>query len=424
MNDNSQPSLFDVYLQYVSNTEPPIIFHRWAFIGCVSALLGRNVWLPFGAVGRIFPNQFIMLIGDPGTRKSTAIKIASRLLAKTGYDKFAGNKTSKEKFLADLEGQDDAADPRVSSADAMTALLGSTVTDPREVFICADEFNDFMRAGDLEFHSMLGALWDWDNEETPYTYRLKNSKSISIYQPTVNLLGGNTHTNFAEMFPPQALGQGFLSRMISEPSRRKIAFPEPPDAGLEQVLLRRFAQIKAKIVGKMTLSPRAKEVITYLYNSYDPLDDIRFVSYSTRRYTHLLKLCVICAASRFSMEIDYCDVVEANSILSYAENFMPTALGEFGRSKNSAVQQKVLEFLRASREPIDIGDIWRQVSNELERSEDLQRLMTGLQQAGKVQYIKRVNPNAPFGFVALRPTVETTALHKNVSILPEYRDAR
>lgn len=423
----STPNLFDLYRQYVSNTEPPLIFHRWAFLGCVSAMLGRNCWLPFGAVGRIFPNQFIMLIGDPGTRKSTAIKIASRLLAKTGYDKFAGSKTSKEKFLADLENPQEDSATEVSSAAIMDNLLGSSITDPREVFICADEFNDFMRAGDLEFHSMLGALWDWDNEESPYTYRLKNSKSISIYQPTINLLGGNTHTNFAEMFPPQALGQGFLSRMLliySEPSRRKIAFPEPPDEAIEKILIRRMAEIKARIIGKMVLTPKAKEIVTYLYNSYEPMDDIRFISYSTRRYTHLLKLCVICAACRMSTTIDVEDVIEANSILSYAESFMPAALGEFGRSKHAAVQQRILELLRSRTSPLEPPEIWRHVSNELERQDDLLKILHGLEQAGKVIYIKHTTKGVPFGFIARRAVVDTSKHYQRVDQLPEYRDAR
>jgi hypothetical protein len=45
-------------------------------------------------------------------------------------------------------------------------------------------------AGNLDFLSTLGALWDWDDEGATYKQRFKNSKSISIFQPTISLLGG------------------------------------------------------------------------------------------------------------------------------------------------------------------------------------------------------------------------------------------
>ena len=47
---------FSLYFEYVAETEPPAIFHRWAIIPAIGAMLSRNVWLPFGA-GNIFPNH-------------------------------------------------------------------------------------------------------------------------------------------------------------------------------------------------------------------------------------------------------------------------------------------------------------------------------------------------------------------------------
>ena len=99
----STNTLFDLYFEYVKDTESPKIFHRWSLIASVGALLGRQYYMPFGTT-RIFPNQYIMLIGNPGTRKSSAIKTAKKILAHTGYDTFAAEKTTKEKFLLDLEG--------------------------------------------------------------------------------------------------------------------------------------------------------------------------------------------------------------------------------------------------------------------------------------------------------------------------------
>lgn len=420
------PDLFDQYFDLVANTEPPLIFHRWSLICCLSAVLGRQCWLPFGSF-RIFPNQYAMLIGEPGTRKSTAIKMARKLIAKAGYIAFAAEKTTKEKFLLDLEGNEEQNDEQVGNAQVMQNLFGDSGNlEPREVFIVADEFNDFMRCGDLEFHSMLGALWDYDDETTPYKQRLKNSKSIAIYQPTINLLGGNTHTGFAEMFPPQAIGQGFLSRMLlifSEPSGRKYAFPEAPNPEKEAALIAAVQRMKTEIVGAYELTQKAKDVLNVLYNTYEGFADVRFTSYFTRRYTHLLKMCIICAACKFKKTIGVEEVILANTILRYAEHFMPKALGEFGKARNADVANKILVFLSKTTKPLDIPDIWKQVSSDLDRMEDLSKLLDGLRTAGKIQWIKRTEKGVQ-GFLPIRKVLGQSELYTQFDLLREYQQVK
>lgn len=422
----STPTLFDLYFEAVRNTEPPLIFHRWSLLTCVGAMLGRQAWIPFGT-GRIFPNMYVMLIGDPGVRKSTAIKISRKILSATGYSTYAATKTSKEKFLIDLEGKN--SDVELEKAGTMELLLASSMGAvdgaPRETFIVADEFNDFMRTGDLEFHSMLGTLWDWDDESLSYEQRLKNSRSVKIYQPTISLLGGNTHAGFNEMFPPQALGQGFISRMLlifSEKSGKLFAFPEPPPDHLMQSIVRYLQTMRSKITGAMTFEANARYALETLYRSYAPMDDVRFASYSTRRYTHLLKLCILQAACRLSTTIELEDVVMANTVLSYAEHFMPRALGEFGKARNADVQQAILTYLEqhSTKGPVPHTALWKQVSTSLERQEDLARMLAGLQVAGKINYHDGAKSGKP-GWLIVRKAVTERALYVNLDLLPEAR---
>lgn len=419
---NYPVNLFDMYFALREETEPPVIFHRWSLICCIAALLGKQCWVPFGS-SRIFPNQYVMLIGEPGSRKSTAIKDARKVLSKAGYSNYAAEKTTKEKFLLDLEGLEELDDAKVGNDQVMQNLFGDhSSMEPKEVFVVADEFNDFMRCGDLEFHSMLGALWDYDDETTLYKQRLKNSKSIAIYQPTINLLGGNTHTGFAEMFPPQAIGQGFLSRMIlifSEPSGKKIAFPPTPDAAKEQLIVKALQRIKAEFVGPIELTQKAKDVLHVLYHNYEGFADVRFTAYFTRRYTHLLKLCLICAAVKQKKAIGIEEVILANTILKYAEHFMPKALGEFGKAKNADVANKVLKLLGSVNKPVDVPDIWKQVSSDLDRMEDLMRLLEGLRTAGKIQWVKKTERGVQ-GYLIVRKALGQAELYCDYTLLKEF----
>jgi hypothetical protein len=418
-----KPDLFDLYFEYTKNTEATTIHHRWSMVGCLSALLGRQVWLPFGEF-RIFPNQYIMLIGESGARKSTAIKMAKKVLSAHGYKNFSAEKTTKEKFLLDLEGLEEASDAEVANTQVMQNLgLGDIhASEPKEVFIVADEFNDFMRTGDTEFHSMLGALWDWDDETKGYTQRLKNSKSVSIYQPTINLLGGNTHVGFADMFPPASLGQGILSRMLlifAEPSGRKIAFPEPADAAIRAQLSGLLTQIKEKIQGPMKMTDKAKDMMQTIYNSYSGVTDIRFNSYNTRRYTHLWKMCILVAAARLKMEVGVAEVLYANTVLAYAEHFMPRALGEFGKSKNSEVAGKILQVLEKAGHALTVDQLWEQVQSDLDKMQDLALLLEGLRQADKIQYVKELR-----AFIPKRKVLSTKEVYVDYNLLREFKTVK
>ncbi len=419
----SVQTLSDLYFKYTEKTEPPMVFHRWSLMSCLASSLGRQFYLPF-ADFRIFPNMYVMLIGDPGTRKSTAIKTSKRILSASGYDKFSAERTSKEKFLLDLEGVEDDTGSVKDASAVMRNLFGDDYAnvDPREVFVVADEFNEFVGSGNLEFLSLLGSLWDWDDPVAPFKQRLKTSRSVSIFQPTINILSGNTHAGFAEAFPPQTLGQGFLSRLIlvfGESSGKKFAFPEKPPDSLKQQLIDEFVEIKTQVSGEATMSSKARDMLQTIYHSFEGLEDARFKHYSTRRYTHLLKLCLLTAAASRRTEIRAEDVLFANTLLTYTEHRMPNAMGEFGKAKNADVAARLISVLSDAKGPMDTPALWKQVQSDLDKPEDLNKLLAGLVQGGKIQYVSRTKTGNAQGYLIVRKMLSNKHVYCDFSLLKE-----
>lgn len=416
-------SLSELYFKYTEKTEPPTVFHRWSLMSCLAASLGRQYFLPF-ADFRIFPNMYVMLIGDPGTRKSTAIKTGKRILSATGFDKFSAEKTSKEKFLLDLEGVEGDDGVVKDSGQVLRNLFGDDYVgaDPREVFVVADEFNEFVGSANLEFISLLGSLWDWDDQNAPFKQRLKTSRSVNIYQPTINILSGNTHSGFAEAFPPQVLGQGFMSRLIlvyGESSGKKFAFPEKPPDETRQALIDAFLEIKTTVYGEATLTQKARDMLQTIYHSFDGLEDARFKHYSTRRYTHLLKLCLLTAAAGKRTEIRAEDVLFANTLLTFTEHRMPSAMGEFGKAKNADVAARIISVLTDAKGPMDTPSLWKQVQSDLDKPEDLNKLLAGLVQGGKIQYITRSKTSNAQGYLLVRKMLSNRHVYCDFSLLKE-----
>lgn len=393
---------YDLYFEYIRETEPPTIFHRWAITTAVSAWLGRQVWFPFGS-GRLFPTMYTMFVGNPGTRKSTAIRSAAKLIGKAGYDSFGPQRTSKEKFLVDLASnswdEEDGEEDGKKGIDILKALhIGGATEEgealPHEVFVAADEFNNFIGAGNIDFQSLLGELWDWDEPDRRYTQRLKNSKSIAIYQPTVTILGGTTPTQFAECFPLASIGQGFMSRLIlihAEESGKKITFPPTPSKETTDKLVEFLVNMRSRCRGPVKMDAEAQNALDTIYKGWPELEDTRFKHYSTRRFTHLLKLCMIICAMRLSTTITVKDVIHANTLLAFAESTMPKAIGELGKSKNSEAANKLMQVLYDAREPKSVKDLWKVVQNDLDNPGELAKLLLNLSQADKIQTIKRTD---------------------------------
>lgn len=384
---------FSAYLHYSSDTEVPINFHRWSIITSLGAFLGRQFFFKHGSF-EINPNMYTMLIGSPGTRKSTAIKLVKKLITQSGYTTIAADKTSKEKFLLDISGEADV-DPterKTKSAEDFLAanLWGEEDTNSQpdcECFIMADELNDFMGQGNMEFISLLGSLWDYSGI---YKNRIKSGKSVQIKNPTISILAGNTPVGFAQAFPSEILGQGFFSRILliyGEPNGKRITFPTTPSEAATQSIVEYLRLIKNKVQGSATLNTEAQNLLDRIYRSDQRIDDIRFESYSNRRFTHLLKLSLICAGARISTEISRRDVIYANTILKHAEHFMPRALGEFGKSKNATVAHEILQLAHSTHEVLTFKMMWKHVNKDLEKMQDLSTILQNLVAADKLQSV-------------------------------------
>ena len=369
---------FENYFSYVGASEAPTIYHRWSAISMLGALLCRSTWLPFGH-GKIYPNQYLMLMGSPGTRKGTAIGIAENLLRDTGFSRFAPDRLSKERFLMEIKPRDlDLLD---------TDLESLTLDSPGEIYVIADEFADFVGQGGMEFMTMLTKLWD---NKDRYEHPKIHGKSIIVTKPTVNILAGNTAQGLSLAIPTEALGNGFMSRIIfiySEPTGRKITFPKAVDMDAKDVLLYQLEDIKESIQGPMIVSGEAEALLERMYTEYKTVDDHRFKHYGTRRFTHLLKLCIIFAASDSRLGITAEDALNANTLLYYTELRMPKALGEFGKSRYSDVSHDIIESLGNATRPYTMSDIFKIVSKDLTKITELSDILKNLLAAEKIQVV-------------------------------------
>ncbi len=359
----------------VEDTESPRIFHVACAIGAVSIALGRRCFVQFGDK-QIFPNQYIVLVGTPATRKSSALNHALKLVedctkAKLAPDDTAGQrqglisamlKQSKHKQLF-LDGQEltDRDDDLQSLTVSELARITDQIMDeesegedgePFEVdnadrehlVAVSDEFSQLVGENSSTLLTFLTTVYDGRR----YRYQLKSDTTV-LKKPLLNILAATTPVNLARSMPKSVNGSGLLSRVILVYGGKKyksIPWPLAPNPDLVDVIRTRLSDISDRFTGEFEVSELARQAFAKLYAMPSTITDSRFIYYHERRHMHLMKMAIALAAMNERQELIAEDFNEANKILRAIERGMPDALGEFGMNPLASLKQAVLEFMR------------------------------------------------------------------------------
>ena len=314
--DISNP-LIKAYLEYVENTQSPRIFHIWSILTCVGAALGRRNYLPFG-IYNVYPNMYSILTGPPGVKKSTAANIAVKLLGKCADLKFAPKDTAGRyqgliSAMLKGTGNKNLEKELQKSSGLLDGIedveLNINQADEHCIFAVAPEWSSFIGINNTQFLTFLLNMWDGED----YEYQLKK-ESAKLNNPLMTMLGCSTPTSIANCIPAEAIGEGFMSRVVfihSSRAYKNIPRPKALDLQLKAELEEMFHIMFYKLNGPFTETPDATEYIDTESNKPIHIDDHRFIYYSERRQSHLLKLAMCLCAGRLDKVITLEDLQNA-----------------------------------------------------------------------------------------------------------------
>lgn len=401
-------NILDKYINLREDTETPLHLYRWAFLSCVGAAMSRNVWLMHGDKC-IYPNMYVLFVGSPASKKSTAIKGTRKLLEGGGFTNFSFGNTSMQQFFLDM--QDINLPKKLNGEINFEDALNMKPEDysATNAFVAEDEMINFLGQNNRDFIAKLTDIWDNKAFED---FRFKNSKCVHIDRPTVSILGGFTPASFVESVPTEAAGNGFLSRCVlvyAKPSGKKITWPAKLPEQDKEFFREVFCKLQ-NLHGQAPLTPAIMDAFDKIYHGWEPLDDVRLQYYSGRRLEHLFKLTLCLAALRsvehdeVSPSISLQDVEQANTILTYTEEYMSMAMGELGKSRNSDAAQKIVEKLAQANEPVSLPELWMSVSQDLEKFSQLHDIINKLKHANKITISTRTGEGGiPESKIMLKP---------------------
>jgi hypothetical protein len=187
---------------FMADKGSPALYAKWAGIFTVSALIERKAWITT-VKGKLYPNQYIILVGPAGIGKSICTNAAFDLINESRSPQqilhMAPTSVTKASLIDSLNGAERFI-LKNGGADRFNSLI-----------IIPNELGVFLPVWEGDFMNTMTDLWD--NKRYAETRRTKNI-SIEIPNPQLNMLSATTPGYLNTLLPEGAWESGFMSRTL------------------------------------------------------------------------------------------------------------------------------------------------------------------------------------------------------------------
>ena len=355
----------DEFVKYFGETvKAPRDFLFWTAVSAISASLKRECWFQTRGY-KLYPNQYIVLVGTPGTGKGASIQPLSNIVKNAGTANIlAGRLTAPAIF------------ERVSKGFSSVHSIGKGVSlsIDHSVYIIAAELPVLLaNHHELKYFSDI-----WDSREVPFDYITRSGGTLVIPNPCFNLIGGVTMQGLTDAVPQLSIGSGFTKRIIfvyathkdRPPRHEKDLWPDMKDIIVPDYFVNSIREIASTTKGSFRLEDKCKPLFAELVKRSTPGDiEEEFVShFKTEVIGHTLKLSMSLTASLTdSMEIPIPILERAMAEVEKIISNLPRVFGTSGDSDLASLGGRILNFIEAkgyaTRGEI-IKSMWRHGKSE------------------------------------------------------------
>ena len=300
----------------------------------MAGALEKNVCARTGVDKPIYPNLFATFVANPGIGKSLIISEVREMWDAAGLN--VGPETVTKAAMIDY------------LAEASSGVSMELVPRHTALF-AASELGMLIPENDTTWLNVLNHLYDCPPilEE-----RTRGKGVIKIANPFVTILGGTQPKFLGALFPEDAYGMGFMSRLIMVYAGAAPVFglfdARPKSDPFLRLNLEHDLKSIAKLSGEFTWHPTVVAEFGQWYSEGLPPEPThsRMQGYNARRLLHLVKLMMCFSASRGSdLMIDMEDYTEAKDLLLGTETLIPEIFKEMTAGAHGQIIQEAHTFL-------------------------------------------------------------------------------
>lgn len=350
--DEDKRTIFDRYKNYCSCLETTPLYVEYSFYNLIAACLQRRVWLGKNETTRVYPNLYLVFVGDPGTGKTIATRVNLHLLSK--FKKIKGDKeTPKIPICPDTISVEALIRKLAFGTEFFKDSLGIPHAQAPLTFL-AEELANLFKKDDQQLVKFLLQGYDCGD----YEKELKGDKDFntkeSVFNMCINFLGATTPENMIDFMAKGLLTDGFLGRAIfiygGRPLEKKTFF-EP---NLEQVMdlkyVEDYCRCLTEVCGEVIFSDEARDFLDDWYRNKSHItinDDRKLTHYYGRKKINVIKLSIIFhyATTYRDNLVQVQDVKNALDALMRVELTMHLALASVGRNPVHHLSENILSYL-------------------------------------------------------------------------------
>lgn len=379
------------YLEYSTGNECPDMFHLWSAYVAISTCVSRKVWLPFEDTA-LFPNVYVMLVGDAGNGKSWAMSKCKRVLAEAGITHLSGSLETPPGMWRYMSGNA-AADPPVQSPVKFVAKWpDGALRDCHPMTIVANEFVNFISLDEKGWINALNDIYD----EDVYRYRTKNMGEDILVGPYIVLLGALTTEVSSDLQKARIISTGLARRTIFQYGERQWTNPHPKPSfnDVQKAARARCVEFLKKlnaatVAGAFDWPEDVDSWWTAWYIPHlaaVPTRNPNIKSWYASKSSQVLKLAMLTSLSEgFDLKLRVPHFETALAYLETLEEDLQKIFGGVGRNELAGVSMKMFEFVQHLPTPITMGRMKSQFFNSCKPPHDFDQCITHLCESGMLR---------------------------------------
>ena len=341
-------SYISSYLTMVSNTEPPLPFHQWACLSSISTLAGRRFWMNLGPI-RYHTNLMVVLVGDPGVKKSSAMDRAKDIVRAVKCCPMAAAQVTKQ-FIGKAMSHEKFPGKRYYKH-------GDETIEYNQYAIYATEFTQFLGADPIGMLDFLTTIYT----EKVYDCDTKNQGSDLILGPYITMLACMTPEIVKGFLKMNILTGGFSRRTVFVYANRGNLIPKP-SLTPEQVRAQEYCVEWGKALqhrsGEFVMSEAAdKWYVDWYMALHTKLTEIAKPStmgYYTTKHELLFKAAMLIALSEgTSLTLEVAHFELAERFFRPVEDKLERVFEGSGINPNASSAIQICRMLEAMDRPLN-----------------------------------------------------------------------
>jgi len=356
-------SWIEAFVEYTADLESPEIFRRWTAIATIGATLEQKVWAH--TTDNIYPNMYTFIVGHPGVGKSRTIAAARRLCETIEGYPIGPQSVSKASLVDALKKSRRSV---TNVALGISEEYNSMILFSDDWQVTMSEWNKELIAGLTTFYDVIASYSE-----------MKRTKEIDIKikAPQLNILAGSTPSQLMTTMPEGSWEQGFTSRAM---------FIFSDDRHINETAFGRKEKNPEDLIHDLHVISslwgqlgNAENFIAQVDNwrraGMPPVPNHpRLLHYNSRRFVHLLKLCIIVCVDRGQkLIITEEDYKRALSWLIEAEMHMPNLFQAGAGNADANAMQEIAHYVKALGQ-VEEGDLIKFATNKIP-AQSLQRIL-------------------------------------------------